>query len=189
MLKKDLKIPLDQPLYRAVFAQNPKGARPKRQQPQRAGDHCRGFRDGSSQDSAGRVSPLRAGLDSRTTARTTCPAITCEGGSDAPYLQSNQADPCGPACLHLRPAASAIVCRFQASQFVEVGTPVARCPPHRSRRAVFPHRALRAGTSSSLTGRFARLIRHSYGTGCLCVLRQHVGPFSSFGAAPCHLIL
>ena len=69
-----------------------------------------------------------------------------------------------------------------AFSFVEVGTPVARCPPHRSRRAVFPHRALRAGTSSSLTGRFARWVRHSYGTGCLCVLRQHVGPFSSFGA-------
>ena len=66
--------------------------------------------------------------------------------------------------------------------FVEVGTPVARRPPHRSRRAVLPHRALRAGTSSSLTGRFARLIRHSYGTGCLCGLRQHLGPFSSFGA-------
>ena len=31
--------------------------------------------------------------------------------------QKNQADPCGPACLHLRPAASAIICRFQASQF------------------------------------------------------------------------
>src|ERR1035441_830248 len=55
-------------------------------------------------------------------------------------------------------------------------------PPHRSRRAVFPHRALRAGTSSSLTGRLARLIRRSHGTGCLCGLRQHVGPFSSFGA-------
>src|SRR3989442_14591568 len=25
---------------------------------------------------------------------------------------------------------------------IAVGTPVARCPPHRSRRAVFPHRAL-----------------------------------------------
>ena len=68
------------------------------------------------------------------------------------------------------------------NSLVEVGTPVAQRPPHRSRRAVFPHRALRAGTSSSLTGRFARLIRHSYGAGCLCVLRQHVGPFSSFGA-------
>jgi hypothetical protein len=67
-------------------------------------------------------------------------------------------------------------------EFVEVGTPVARRPPHRSRRAVFPHRALRAGTSSSLTGRLARLIRRSHGTGCLCGLRQHVGPFSSFGA-------
>ena len=78
---------------------------------------------------------------------------------------------------------------ISAFSFVEVGTPVARRPPHRSRRAVFPHRALRAGTSSSLTGRFARLIRHSYGTGCLCGLRQHVGPFSSFGAAPCHWIL
>ena len=55
-------------------------------------------------------------------------------------------------------------------------------PPHRSRRAVFPHRALRVDTLSSRTGRFARWVRHSYGTGCLCVLRQHVGPFSSFGA-------
>jgi len=45
---------------------------------------------------------------------------------------------------------------FSFSACVEVGTPVARRPPHRSRRAVFPHRALRAGTSSSLTGRFAR---------------------------------
>ena len=54
---------------------------------------------------------------------------------------------------------------FQLFSFVEVGTPVARCPPHRSRRAVFPHRALRAGTSSSLTGRLARLIRRSHGTG------------------------
>jgi hypothetical protein len=71
---------------------------------------------------------------------------------------------------------------FQLSAFVEVGTPVARRPPHRSRRAVFPHRALRVDTLSSLTGRFARWARHSYGTGCLCVLRQHVGPFSSFGA-------
>ena len=67
-------------------------------------------------------------------------------------------------------------------RFVEVGTPVARRPPHRSRRAVFPHRALRVDTLSSRTGRFARWVRHSYGTGCLCVLRQHVGPFSSFGA-------
>src|SRR5439155_12550964 len=71
--------------------------------------------------------------------------------------------------------------------FVEVGTPVARRPPHRSRRAVFPHRALRIDTLSSLTGRFARLVRHSYGTGCLCGLRQHVGPFSSVGA--CALLL
>jgi hypothetical protein len=70
---------------------------------------------------------------------------------------------------------------------VEVGTPVAQRPPHRSRRAVFPHRALRVNTLSSLTGRFARWVRHSYGTGCLCVLRQHVGPFSSFGA--CALLL
>jgi hypothetical protein len=32
--------------------------------------------------------------------------------------------------------------------FVEVGTPVARRPPHRSRRAVFPHRALQPDTLS-----------------------------------------
>jgi hypothetical protein len=33
-------------------------------------------------------------------------------------------------------------------QPVEVGTPVARCPPHRSRRAVFPHRALQINSLS-----------------------------------------
>ncbi len=32
--------------------------------------------------------------------------------------------------------------------FVEVGTPVARSPPHRSRRAVFPHRALQVNSHS-----------------------------------------
>jgi hypothetical protein len=32
--------------------------------------------------------------------------------------------------------------------FVEVGSPVARRPPHRSRRAVFPHRALQPNTLS-----------------------------------------
>ena len=31
---------------------------------------------------------------------------------------------------------------------VEVGTPVVRCPPHRSRRAVFPHRALQVNLLS-----------------------------------------
>src|SRR3954468_20820545 len=31
---------------------------------------------------------------------------------------------------------------------VEVGKPVARCPPHRSRRAVFPHRALQINSLS-----------------------------------------
>src|SRR6266404_2584926 len=31
---------------------------------------------------------------------------------------------------------------------VEVGTPVARRPPHRSRRAVFPHRALQVNSLS-----------------------------------------
>ena len=72
--------------------------------------------------------------------------------------------------------------RSPFSAFVEVGTPVARCPPHRSRRAVFPHRALRVDTLSSLTGRLARWFRHSYGAGFLCELRQHVGPFASVGA-------
>ena len=36
--------------------------------------------------------------------------------------------------------------------FVEVGTPVARCPPHRSRRAVFPHRALQFNSLSQSPG-------------------------------------
>jgi hypothetical protein len=65
---------------------------------------------------------------------------------------------------------------------VAVGTPVTRRPPHRSRRAVFPHRALQPGTSSPPTGRFASMVRHSYGTGCLCELRQTVGPLTHFGA-------
>ena len=79
--------------------------------------------------------------------------------------------------------AAFLISAFEAviSACVEVGTPVAQRPPHRSRRAVFPHRALRVDTLSSRTGRFARWVRHSYGTGCLCVLRQHVGPFSSVG--------
>ena len=33
---------------------------------------------------------------------------------------------------------------------VEVGTPIARCPPHRSRRAVFPHRALHVNSLSHM---------------------------------------
>jgi hypothetical protein len=39
MVKKDLKIPLAQLLYRAVLAEHPQRARPERQQQQRAGDH------------------------------------------------------------------------------------------------------------------------------------------------------
>ena len=35
-------------------------------------------------------------------------------------------------------------------QFVEVGTPVARRPPHRSRRAVFQHRALQDNSPHAL---------------------------------------
>jgi len=35
-----------------------------------------------------------------------------------------------------------------ASNRIEVGTPVARRPPHRSRRAVFPHRALQVNSLS-----------------------------------------
>jgi hypothetical protein len=35
-----------------------------------------------------------------------------------------------------------------AFRFVEVGTPDARRPPHRSRRAVFPHRALQINSLS-----------------------------------------
>ena len=37
---------------------------------------------------------------------------------------------------------------FSISVCVEVGTPVARRPPHRSRRAVFPHRALQVNSLS-----------------------------------------
>jgi hypothetical protein len=41
---------------------------------------------------------------------------------------------------------SVVSSQSSASPFVEVGTPVARRPPHRSRRAVFPHRALQPDT-------------------------------------------
>ncbi len=37
---------------------------------------------------------------------------------------------------------SRLLVRREGRSVVEVGTPVARRPPHRSRRAVFPHRAL-----------------------------------------------
>src|SRR5258707_143843 len=38
--------------------------------------------------------------------------------------------------------------RRSGAHFVEVGTPVTRCPPHRSRRAVLPHRALQVNSLS-----------------------------------------
>jgi len=37
---------------------------------------------------------------------------------------------------------------LRISEDVEVGTPVARCPPHRSRRAICPHRALQTNRGS-----------------------------------------
>ena len=74
---------------------------------------------------------------------------------------------------------------------VEVGASVARRPPHRSRRAVFPHRALQVNSLShspsggpsgktylpmGLRGYGPQEglpvgLRRSYGTGCLCGLR------------------
>src|SRR5437660_12023276 len=41
---------------------------------------------------------------------------------------------------------------------VEVGTPVARRPPHRSRRAVFPHRALQINSLSHRSDRTVRAV-------------------------------
>ena len=41
-----------------------------------------------------------------------------------------------------------VVCGPMSGRCVEVGTSVARRPPHRSRRAVFPHRALQVNSLS-----------------------------------------
>ena len=91
---------------------------------------------------------------------------------------------------------------------VEVGTPVARCPPHRSRRAVFPHRALQPDTSSiahrkvcqscsvNRTGLvacvdFVRLSAPSVTSGrqpCGDLLRADPTPRTAFANTPCRRI-
>ena len=73
---------------------------------------------------------------------------------------------------------------------VEVGTPVAQRPPHRSRRAVFPHRALQPDTLS-----IARRKVCQFGSVVLTELVACVDfvrlstPSAISGLAPCHDLL
>ena len=62
--------------------------------------------------------------------------------------------------------------RKRRKRDVEVGSPVAQRPPHRSRRAICPHRAPQANTrciARRKVGQCGSVIRTAYG--CLCVLR------------------
>src|SRR5664279_1288556 len=74
--------------------------------------------------------------------------------------------------------------------FVEVGTPVARRATHRSRRAVFPHRALQPDTRS-----IARRKVCQFGSVVLTELVACVGfvrlsaPSAILGLAPCEDLL
>src|SRR5664279_4486250 len=74
--------------------------------------------------------------------------------------------------------------------FVEVGSPVARRPPHRSRRAVFPHRALQPDTLS-----IARRKVCQFGSVVLTELVACVdfvrlsAPWVISGPTPCHDLL
>src|ERR1035441_3804088 len=73
---------------------------------------------------------------------------------------------------------------------VEVGSPVARRPPHRSRRAVFPHRALQPDTLS-----IARRKVSQFGSvdltelvACVDFVRLST-PSAISGPTPCHGLL
>ena len=76
-----------------------------------------------------------------------------------------------------------ITCVLSAFSLVEVGTPVARCPPHGSRRAILSHRDLRTGTQFSPAGRLVRSIPSFVRSWlpvpaspirpCLCVVPAH----------------
>ena len=100
-----------------------------------------------------------------------------------------------PPAEHPIPALSPglhLACVWPAPPFciVEVGTPVARRPPHRSRRAVFPHRALQPNTLSIAYKKVCQ-----FGSVVLTELVACVGfvrlstPSAISGLAPCHDLL
>ena len=77
-----------------------------------------------------------------------------------------------------------------APAFVEVGTPVARCPPHRSRRAVFPHRALQPDTSSIAHRKVCQSgsVVHTELVACVDFARLSA-PSNTSGLLPCGVLL
>src|ERR1035441_8847011 len=80
--------------------------------------------------------------------------------------------------------------RLPNFSFVEVGTPVARRPPHRSRRAVFPHRALQPDTLSSAHRKvcqFGSVVLTEL-LACVDFVRLST-PSAISGLAPCHDLL
>jgi hypothetical protein len=76
------------------------------------------------------------------------------------------------------------------SRFVEVGSPVARRPPHRSRRAVFPHRALQPDTLSIARRKvcqFSSVVLTEL-VACVDFVRLSA-PSAISGPTPCHDLL
>src|ERR1035441_7977947 len=74
--------------------------------------------------------------------------------------------------------------------FVEVGSPVARRPPHRSRRAVFPHRALPPDTLSIARRKVCQFgsVDLTELVACVDFVRWSA-PWAISGPAPCHDLL
>src|ERR1035441_438105 len=70
---------------------------------------------------------------------------------------------------------------------VEVGTPVARRPPHRSRRAVFPHRALQPDTLSIAHRKVCQFgsVLLTELVACVDFVRLST-PSAISGPSPCH---
>ena len=92
-----------------------------------------------------RLDEFSLSLLSRRCTVSTRNGLTCGSGRVAGEFVSASA--CRPATAWRHPAPCGKV-RGNLAELsdVEVGTPVARRPPHRSRRAVFPHRAPQANT-------------------------------------------
>ena len=99
-----------------------------------------------------------------------------------------------PLCRSHPRLASQTRCSAASQPLVAVGTPVARRSPHRSRRAVVPHRAPRcdslppsqlSGSRLLLSGRVACGTRPGLsGPRCLGALRPTVPPFPLWTALP-----
>ena len=80
--------------------------------------------------------------------------------------------------------------RLHALQFVEVRSPVARRPPHRSRRAVFPHRALQPDTLSIARRKVCQFgsVDLTELVACVDFVRLSA-PWAISAPAPCHDLL